>query len=370
MNLNEIFKNFKCINIDKYKSHKLVDTSVFLYRPTPPVLNKQQDKFVVLDLLDQKIKEFIINSGNVKRIIEVDSVMKYYLIRDSVNYYRANIPEQFSIETKFSSVFYDKSNNLIVTAKAFNGLSGLYKPKIIERKDLTLQYYENNHYDILDLNDSVSIYGLLNIKYGTLSLISNKHATSFHTLKSGDYPFIALFDSINYKLIDYKISYKDMFNYYNSKNFIYSNGVMCEFNGEDYAYLNPWNGLFFTFKDKIQDSLSFKGYLELIKSTNDSILKPKYSKYGYNYKLMSLNSYINKAIVYLYAKNLENQIVFSVMQVYDIISGFEKEIVFYSTKKKYFSSYFLKIEDDLVYFLNQNEFEEWEIITIPIKEVF
>lgn len=370
VNLNDIFKNFKCINIEQYQTHKLVDSSVFLYRPTPPILNQQQDNFVVLDLLDKKIKEFNINSGNAKRIIEVDSVLKYYLIRDSVSYYRANIPEQFNIETKFSSVFYDKSNNLIVTAKAFNGLSGLYKPKIIERKELIIKYYEDKHYDIIDINDSLSIYGLLNTNFGSLCLITNKHATSFNNLRSSNYPFIALLDSINYKPIDYKISFNDVFSFYNLKYFIYSNGVMCEFNNEQYAYLNPWNGLFFTFKDTIHVSLQIKGYLELIKSDNDSILKPKYSKFDYKYKLMSLNSYNNKAIVYLCGKDLENQIVFSVMQVYDIISGFEKEIVFYSTNKKYFSSYFLKIEDDLVYFLNQNEFEEWEIITLPINKVF
>ncbi|HRP01619.1 MAG TPA: hypothetical protein PLE30_03120 [Candidatus Kapabacteria bacterium] len=368
INLSDILNNFKCINIDKYKSYKLID-SVNLYRPSPPILNQKQDNFITLDQFDQTIKEFNIKSGVAKRIIKVDSNLKYYCIKDSVSYYRSIIPKQFSIETKYMFVNYDKSDNIIVSAKAFNGLNSSLNPKIIEKKYLTLQYYDATNYEVIDLNDSISIYDLVNTNDGLLCLISHKYASSFNTLKSGNYYLVALLDSINDKAIDYKISYKDMFNYYNSKNFISSKGLFCELNKNQYAYLNPWNGLFFIFKDSIQDSVQIRGYLELIRSDNDSTLEHKYSIYDYKYKIMSLNSFKNKAIVYLCASNKENYITSSILQVYDVKIGMEKEIVLFSTASRLFRSYFLKIEDGLTYFLNQNESEEWQIMTIPINEV-
>lgn len=297
LNLNLIQNNFKTINIDKYQNHKLLDSALFLYRPSPPILNKQKDNFVVLDRLDQTIKEFNIKSGQMKRIIEIDSNLQYFLIKDSVEYYRAIIPEQFSIDTKFSSPYYDNSNNIIVNAKAFEGLSGTLKPKQIKRKYLKIKYIDNQHYNISNLNDSIAIYDMINTKYSSICLVERENTTSYDLLKSGNYSLISLLDSSSFSLIENKISYKDLFNYYNINHFIYSHGVICQLYEGQYAYLNPWNGIFFTFQDSIQDSMQIRGYLELLISDNPSALKYKSSNYDYKYKVMSLSSYNGKAML-------------------------------------------------------------------------
>lgn len=368
VDLNEVRNNFKCLNIDKYESYKLADSSVGLYKPVPPILNRKKDNFVVLDNFDKIIKEYNINTGKLKRKIEVDSALEYYFVKDSINFYKNELFEE-QMKTKFLYANYDQNDNIIVTANAFKGFSNNIPPKKRLSEIMTLQYNNQNDYIFIDLNDSIYITDILNTENGLLSLVSYRHSR-FDDLNYGNYYMAVILDSLNYKIINHYLKYSEIFKFYKLDNFINSVGLICELGKNKYAYLNPWNGIFCKFGDVVQDSLHIQGYLEMIKSTNASKVKKELSKYGYDYKIMSLNSYNNKAVIFMHSFDKSNQITFSIIQVYDEKSGLEKEIILNSTVNKYFRSYFLKIENDLIYLLDQDESEEWKIIKIPVFDVF
>jgi len=360
----------------------LDDSTFQLFRPSPPAIDNEFENFVVLDRFDNTIKEFNIKTGKIQRKIIADSNFDNLFLIDTLNNYEI-IKSYGKSLTQFSVPKYGIGNHIIVNA---NVLVDFKRDTIVNNfkskdsitirisnimKSLTLKFTDNQHFNLINLNDSIFIFGLHKTLDGMLSTIKYKKNLSFEELNEGNYFIISLFDTINFNIKENYLKYKDVINYYDLKNYVGSSGLLAEAN-KKYVYLNPWNGIFCKFKYTIEDSISIKGYLEKVKLKDQpfyplsSILEPsEISRYSIN----SLHSYKNKAIVYLQAIKGNRLTPFTVIQVYDIDKGFEKEIILNSSSNQYYYSYLLKIDEQYIYILNQNELEDWSISKIPIKEI-
>ncbi len=367
VNILEITNNFKNINLDSFEYYKLIDNEVNLFKPVPPLLSRNKDKFLVLDKLDMLIKEYDIKTGKLLRAIDVDSTLAYVFIKDSLDYYKSKLFDT-QIKTKFLNANYDLNDNIIVTANAFNGFSNDLPVQKIQNKQITLSFDNNNNYTLLPLNDSLYITEILNVHDRMLSLVSYRKSR-FDDLSSGNYCMVVSLDPTNYNITNHYLNYRDVIKYYGLNHYINSIGLIAGLNTQEYLYLNPWNGIFCKFGDKVLDSIKIQGYLEMMKSSSTSSLKKPVSKLGYDYRIMSVSSVNNKSIVFVNAYDTSNLITFSVLQVYDPELGIQKEIVLNSSSVKYFRSYLLNVENDFVYILSQDELENWRIIKIPSKEI-
>lgn len=364
----EVTRNFKTINVDSFEYYKFVNNEVNLFKPVPPLLNRNKDKFLFLDKLDMLIKEYDIKTGKLLRAIDVDSSLAYLFIKDSMDYYKSELFDN-QIKTKFLYANYDMNDNIIVTANAFNGFSDDLPTKKIRNKQITISFDKNNNYKFIPLNDSLYITEILNVQDRMLSLVSYRKSR-FDDLSSGNYSMVVSLDPTNYNITNHYLNYRDVLKYYGLNYYINSIGLIAGLNSQEYLYLNPWNGIFCIFSDKVLDSIKIQGYLEMIKSSSTSSLKKPVSKLGFDYRIMSVSSINSKAIVFLNAYDASNLITFSVLQVYDSELGIEKEIILNSSSAKYFRSYLLNVENDLIYLLNQDEEENWRIIKIPAYDVF
>lgn len=364
VDFDEIRSKFREIDVSKCESIKFDESQTSLDRPSAPILSQKKDKFVVLDRLDESVKEYEVSTGKLIRKIEVDSSLMYHFIKDSLYYYQSTIPPNTSLETKFKRVNYDKDDNILISAQAFKGLIA----KRINRKNITLKYQMNGNYDLAKLSDSIWIEELITVDNSYLCLLQSN--PKFDVLNDGKHYLAALLDPNDFHTKQNLISYQDIFKYYNKSNFVYSIGLLSVLDESSYVYLNPWNGFFFKFNENIQDSLQIMGYLNLIRSADDTKLIKMESRHGYVYKIMNLTTYNNEVLVYLNAFDIENQISFSVLQIYEVQGSLKREIILNSSNEQYFRSYVLNIENDFIYLFNQDEEENWSIIKIPNSSIF
>ena len=365
----DVTNNFKTINIDSFEFNLFVNNEVNLYKPVPPLLTRNKDKFMALDKLDMIIKEYDIKTGKLLRTIDVDSTLAYILIKDSLEYYKSQYFEE-QYKTKFRYANYDFDDDIIVTAIVTKGLSDDLSSRKIQKEHITLKYDKDNNFKIIPLIDSLFITDISILQDEILCLVSYNKAR-YDELISGNYHMVVSLDPTNYSLTNHFLKYRDVFKYYQLNDYVHSLGLIAGLNSNEYLYLNPWNGIFCKFGDKVLDSIKIQGYLEMIKSASSSSLKKPYSKLGLDYRIMSVSTFNNKAVVFLNAYDSSNVITFSVLQVYDIENGLEKEIILnFSSSAKYFRSYLLNVENDFVYIMSQDGIENWKIIKIPYNSIF
>ena len=381
VNTQSIAKRFKTLDFDKFDSYKLDDSTFQLFRPSPPKVDNSKNNFITLDYFDNSIKEINIQTGKINRKIISDLEYDKFFLKDTMNNYELLATFDKPL-TKFYTPNYDNHNNILTytgivrgfkrdTVRVNNPIDSMQYHFSPINEGNTLSFTDNHKFDIVDLNDSIYIFGLEKTTGALIATIKYLYPISFDELKNGDFYLIAKFDSPNLDLKKYYLKYKDIINYYDLKNYVASSGLASVVYNK-YIYLNPWNGIFCIFKDAIEDSISIKGYLEKVKLKDQpvyplrSILeKSEISRYSIN----SLHSYKNKAIVYLQAIKGNRLTPFTVIQVYDIDKDLEKEIILNSTINQYYYSYLLKIDEQYIYILNQNESEDWTISKIPVKEI-
>lgn len=381
VNLYSITKRFKTLDFDRFDSYKLNDSTFQLFRPSPPKVDKSMNNFITLDYFDNSIKEINIQTGKINRQIIPDLEYDKFFLKDTMNNYELLATFDKPL-TKFYTPNYDNHNNILTytgivrgfkrdTVRVNNPIDSMQYHFSPINEGNTLSFTDNHKFDIVDLNDSIYIFGLEKTTGALIATIKYLYPISFDELKNGDFYLIAKYDSSNLALKNYYLKYKDVINYYNLKNYVGSSGLLAETN-KKYVYLNPWNGIFCKFNESIEDSIHIMGYLEKVKLkdqpvyTFSSILEPsEITRYSIN----SLHSYKNKAIVYLQAIKGNRLTPFTVIQVYDIDKGLEKEIILNSTSNQYYFSYLLKIDEQNIYILNQNDSEDWTISKIPIKEI-
>ncbi|MDX9790483.1 MAG: hypothetical protein WC313_06190 [Candidatus Kapaibacterium sp.] len=368
VDFEEVKNKFRAVDISMYETINIVDSSIALYRPSVPILSNKKDKFVVLDRLDEIVKEYNITTGKLLRQIEVDSSIMYFFIKDSLYYYQSILPRNLSLKTKFKSVNYDKDNNILIMADAFKGLSGITRPKRIERPNITFKFDNNDKRHIEQFGRSIWLEEFFVTKNNYIGLLSSFN--KFDVLNDGGHYLASIIDLKDFHIRKNLVNFQEIFNYYQKNDFLLSTGLLSVLDENTYVYLNPWNGLFFKFRENIQDSLQISGYLDLVRLSLDSKMTVRESINNLKYLIINLTSHSNDIIVYMNAYNEDKQIAFSILQIYDVFGKLNREIVLNSSNHQYFRSYLLKVENDSIYLFNQDESENWQILKIPYNELF
>ncbi len=382
VNIKDIARNYKCLDLFKFESYELIDSAVSVFKAFTPTINKKKDKYLVLDNFDLVIKEFDINTGKNTRLIKIDSNLNYFYIKDNLRDYKNLIANDYAL-AQFNFANYDYQDKIIATTSIISGFirdtiveidkakddTLITHKRIFQKQTVLLQYINSEEYKVLDKQDSITYIQLQTYPGDLLSSINYKSKLNFSDLEQGDYYLLASLDTTDLSINKLYLKYSDIIKYYKLENFILSFGLFDKYKGDNLLYLNPWNNVFCKMKDNKLDSIRINGYLQKLYKNNKSYQFINFESKSLSYYISNLHVVDNKIIIYMASIDNDKMTPFTIIQVYDINKGFEKEIILDASKTNLYYSFMLKIENKQIYILSKDESEKWFITKIPIKEI-
>lgn len=327
----------------------------------------KEGKLIAVNTLNNCIVKIDIEKKEQIFKIEPDeSIQLYYLQMYDPSMYKSLRKDSYPL-ARINFFLIDSLNNLIVDYTVVNSiqLDTIFKLRGNDTILETSKYYYSSGLEVQYNRNKVSkiFQPPVKLNLHQIELVHNKYFAlagyfdSFNfddIIKNDIHQILIKSDTPDFNNYQSVLSYKQTFKEFKMDKFnTLTLGIFCYIDSNEYIYMNPWNNLFFIYKD---------GFFKRIKMT--SFLSEIYNKnLKKNYSLNNLVVKDNNIYVMIQEfdkKKLCNKFI---VQQYDVNGNFIKELIYHNNGEQLYYAYLVNRNGSLIV-IYQDSAEYWRCFNL------